>query len=242
MALSGCSFPGTEFADEFNCLFGACDALSNQDRDGDGITDVNDNCATANANQSDGDRDGLGNACDSSSTGPTNPGRNVTSAAAAKGRFVLRFTVLRGGHGRVRAIRHGVAGRGGFAGGIFDATGPLAASRSNWRASYGFAIDSKLHRASVTGVALLDFPAPRSGRLCIAFSTRHTVTGKHRKLRTRGSMRTLGGSGAMQGVSAAGTYSSARNGDGTWTMRGRRLPGGRRGTLPRRCRALAAHL
>jgi hypothetical protein len=181
----------------------------------------------------------------------SSPGRVVAARAARKPRTVLtlRLRAFRQGFGSVRLVNGTVTGKGGFAAGVFRAAlrgvggGPALAPAKddNWRASYDFTIDSKAHKAVVKGLALLDFPAPTSGRLCLSFTNRIVLAGSNR-FKASGTFKTVGGSGAARRVRAAGKYSSARDSKGIWTLRGR-VPSRRvkSAPLPRRCRALAAH-
>jgi hypothetical protein len=172
------------------------------------------------------------------------------SASAVRGtRFSLRFRALRQGAGDVRARDGKFSGTGGFGAGYFDATVrgsgssvvPGPATRSVWRASYSFKLDPTAHTAIVRGIALLDFPAPREGRLCVSFTTKYALVRK--KLRTGGTLKVLGGTGALERTRGSGTYTTSRDRDGSWTLRGSGKPrrAARTGALPAICTAVASH-
>jgi hypothetical protein len=180
--------------------------------------------------------------------GASSPG-HLSASAAPGARFSLRFRALRQGAGNVRTRAGKLAGTGGFGAGYFDATVrgsggsvvPGPATRSVWRASYRFKLDPSAHTATVRGIALLDFPAPRAGRLCVSFTTRYALVRK--KLRAGGTLKVLGGTGALDRTRGGGAYTTAHNSDGSWTLRGtgkpRQAAGG--GALPARCTAVASH-
>lgn len=180
--------------------------------------------------------------------GSSSPG-GLSASAVRESRFSLRFRALRQGAGNVRTRRGKLSGTGGFGAGHFDATVrgsggsllPGPAASSNWRASYSFKLDPTAHKATVRGVALLDFPAPREGRLCLSFTTRYALVRK--KLRAAGSLKVLGGTGALARTRGGGRYTTVHNADGTWTLRGSGKPRRARGAgaLPARCAAVANH-
>jgi hypothetical protein len=171
----------------------------------------------------------------------------VSAAAAARSAFTVRFTTFRSGFSAARAPGGNYVGRRGFAGGTFTSrfrgrrAGALPARASgNWRSSFTLRADPAKHVATVRGVALLDFPAPRAGRLCLAYSTRSTIV--RGRLRTRGTLRALGATRAQRRLLGRGSFGVTRAAGGQWTLRGKARP--RRGKargLPSRCRAVARH-
>jgi hypothetical protein len=180
--------------------------------------------------------------------GASSPGSLSASAARAT-RFSLRFRALRQGAGTVGRRNGKLAGTGGFGAGYFDATLrgaggsvlPGPATQSVWRASYSFKLDPSAHTATVRGIALLDFPAPREGRLCLSFTTKYAIVRK--KLRAGGTLKVLGGTGALDRTRGGGTYTTVHRSDGSWTLRGSGKPrrAARARALPARCTGVASH-
>ena len=169
------------------------------------------------------------------------------SAAASRSAFTVRFTTLRNGFSPARASGGKYVGRRGFAGGTF--TSRFRGSRAgalprratgNWRSSFTLRADPAKHVATVRGVALLDFPVPRAGRLCLAYTTRSTIV--RGRLRTRGTLRALGATRAQRRLLGRGSFRVTPAAGDQWTIRGTAKP--RRGKargLPSRCRAVARH-
>ncbi|MEA2445636.1 MAG: hypothetical protein QOJ12_2928 [Thermoleophilales bacterium] len=254
----GCAWTGADpFHRALQCLGGdhvACRVIGEEagdgDVDNDGVPDLADNCWQPNPNQANADGDGFGDVCDPDFMPPgstsTPPGQRARPAAADPA-FSLKLTALRNGVATVRVKGGKVVANGGFAAGLFDgrlpggASGlPASAKNANWRGAYAITVDPATHVATHGGVALLDFPAPAQGTLCLAFTTRFKAVGG--KLRGSGTLTTLGGTGALARVGFAGNYTSTLTASRSFTMRGkgqtRRTPSS---PLPSRCRTLASH-
>jgi hypothetical protein len=248
---AGCAWDSEDpVVQALRCLGGdhaACQQVRdtvNADADHDGVLDEVDNCSRSNPNQADADGDRLGDVCEE---GFATPGPGRARPAAAKPVFSLKLRALRDGIAKVSLRGGKVVAKGGFAAGLFDGrlpggdTGlPASAKSANWRGAYGFTIDPVTHVVTQTGVALLDFPAPTQGSLCVAFTTRFKAVGG--KLIGTGTLKTLGGTGSLARAGFDGTYKSARTADRTFSMRGKgQARRAASGSLPSRCRAVANH-